>query len=290
MSALPLKILTKVLISGGLVALAVAGNCGRASAAARQAVDLELVIATDVSPSIDQAEARLQREGIASAFRHPEVIQAIQSGSLGRIGVAYIDFSSREYDKLVLNWRVIHDKATAAGFSEALRKAPPSFGRHTSISDAIALGVLLLEGNDLEGIKKAIDISGDGPNNWGRDVNLARDDAVAQNIIINGLPILGDGAYPDLDKYFINCVIGGRGSFVVVARGFQDFARAIRNKLILEIAAEPMRSPILKVAAPAVPRPSPLPRRGVNPPANREGCENRFGFGPFGGFNFPPPR
>ena len=265
-------------------------GAGPAFSAARQAVDLELVIATDVSPSIDEAEARLQREGIAEAFLNPQVVQAIQAGSLGRIGVAYIDFSSRAYNKIVLNWQVVRDKTTAAAFASALRNAPPSFGRHTSISEAIGLASLLLEANDLDGTKKAIDISGDGPNNWGPDIALARNDAVAQNITINGLPILGEGAFPGLDRYFSNCVIGGKGAFIVVAQGFQDFARAIRNKLILEIASASEEPRLIRAAEQPALRFQPAPRGGNGRPLNQEGCENRFGFGPFGGFDFPPPR
>src|SRR6185295_1445269 len=132
-----------------------------------EAVDVELVIATDVSPSIDPQEAQLQREGIAEAFLNPQVVSAIQSGSLGKIGVAYIDFSSREFNKIVINWRVIKDKPSAAAFADTLRKAPRTFGRHTSISDALELGQFLLETNNLEGTKRVIDVSGDGPNNWG---------------------------------------------------------------------------------------------------------------------------
>src|SRR5882672_1240367 len=115
-----------------ILALAVLGLCGtKLSAAPMEAVDVELVIATDVSPSIDPEEAQLQREGIAEAFLNPQVVGAIQSGSLGKIGVAYVDFSSREYNKIVINWRVIKDKASAAAFADTLRKGPATLGRHT---------------------------------------------------------------------------------------------------------------------------------------------------------------
>ncbi len=272
--------------------------------AALEAVDVELVIATDVSPSIDPEEAHLQREGIAEAFLNQQVVNAIQSGALGKIGVAYVDFSSREYNKIVINWRVIKDKTTAAAFAEALRKAPATLGRHTSISDALELGQLLLEANTLEGTKRVIDVSGDGPNNWGRDVTLVRDAAVAKGIIINGLPIVDDhggfGTIPDLDQYFINCVIGGPAAFIIVAKGFDDFARAIRNKLVLEISSEtPARAknPLLMKVATAPPRGGArppqvesLPRQPARP-QNQAVCQNRFGgFGPFNGFDFPPQR
>ena len=266
---------------------------------ARQAVDLALVIATDVSPSIDAQEAHLQREGIAEAFANPQVIQAIQAGSLGKIAVVMLDFSSTEYNRVVLDWRAIGDKNAALAFSDAVRRQPRTFGRHTSISQAIESAMLLLDASNFEGTKKVIDISGDGPNNWGRPVNLVRDEAVAKKITINGLPILGDpaefGYVPDLDKYYANCVIGGPAAFIVVARGFPDFARAIRQKLIAEIAsAAPVNPLLVKVAAARAPEPAPAQRPQPNPrlpvqTLNEKGCGNQFGgFGPFNGFDFPP--
>jgi len=276
-----MTIRTTLLAAAAFVFAALAASVSHA--AAPEAVDLALVLATDVSPSIDYSEAHLQREGVAEAFLNPQVVEAIQSGSLGKIAVAAIDFSSREYNKIVMNWRIIHDKATATAFGEAMRKAPTNTGRHTSISDGIELAELLFETSNLEATKKVIDVSGDGPNNWGRPMNVVRDEALAKGIVINGLPILGSA--PDLDSYYQNCVIGGRGSFVVVASGFDDFARAIRQKLIQEIAsAAPAKARVVKVQA------APLPRGGFSPPINEKGCENQFGgFGPFNGFDFPPP-
>jgi hypothetical protein len=275
-----------------LASLAALAASSARPAARIEPVDVELVIATDVSPSIDGEEAQLQREGTAEAFLDPQVIQAIQAGALGKIGVAYVDFSSRQYNKIVINWMVIKDRASATAFATALRNAAPGYGRHTSISEAIELGEFLIEGNNFEGTKKVIDISGDGPNNWGRAVNEVRDEAVRKNITINGLPIVEDegfGSYPNLDRYFANCVIGGAGAFVVTAKGFRDFARAIRNKLILEIAArDPVPAPLLiKVAQAAGPRPMPAPtiRPRAGAPLNERGCENTYGFG---GFDFGP--
>ena len=253
-------------------------------------VDIELVIATDVSPSIDRAEAKLQRDGIIAAFENPQVIDAIQSGSLGKIGVIAIDFSAREYTKIVTDWMVIKDKASAEEFAQIMRKTPTSTGRHTSISDAIETAEVLLEENRLEGTKKVIDISGDGPNNWGRQVNTVRDEAVAKGITINGLPILGSAT--DLDKYYMNCVIGGPASFIIVANGFADFARAIRNKLIQEIAlVQPVRMQHhrLLVRVADTPVPVPRPRGGYTAPLNEKGCENQFGGFDFRGFDFPIP-
>ena len=229
-------------VAGGVLA----GPAFAAAARAAESVDLELVIATDVSRSIDHQEALLQREGVAAAFRNPAVIRAIGSGILGRIGVAYIDYSSRAFNKVVIDWTVVHDRASAESFAARLLAAPLTFGRRTSISDAIELAQEMIESNALEGTRRAIDVSGDGPNNHGRLVSAVRDAAIARRIAINGLPIVNErGAFnsrfylPDLDKYYLGCVIGGPGAFLVVANSFEDFARAIRRKLILEIAGAP---------------------------------------------------
>ena len=212
-------------------------------AQARKYVDLELVIATDVSRSIDSDEARLQRQGIAAAFKSDEVIRAIGTGVLRRIAVAYIDYSSRSWNKVVIDWRIIHDRASAHAFADELLKAELTFGRRTSIADALEHGVHLIESNDIEGTRRVIDVSGDGPNNFGRYVDAVRDETIAKRITVNGLPIINEtnsvfSRYnlPDLDLYYRGCVIGGPGAFMVVATYFKDFARAIRRKLILEIA------------------------------------------------------
>ena len=217
-----------------------------APASAKEYVDLELVIATDVSRSIDSDEARLQRQGVAAAFRSKQVIDAIQSGVLQRIAVAYIDYSSRDWNKLLIDWKIIRDQESAYAFADALLKPELTFGRRTSISDALEHAVRIIDGNDIEGTRRVIDVSGDGPNNFGRFVDKVRDETIARRITINGLPIMNDTSnvfsrynLPDLDNYYRGCVIGGPGAFLVVARDFKDFARAIRKKLILEIAGLP---------------------------------------------------
>jgi hypothetical protein len=214
-----------------------------APVAAKEYVDLELVIATDVSRSIDSDEARLQRQGIAGVFRSKQVIDAIRSGVLRRIAVAYIDYSSRDWNKLLIDWQIISDRDSANAFADTLLKLPLTFGRRTSISDALEQSRDLIDKNDIEGTRRVIDVSGDGPNNFGRFVDTVRDETIARRITINGLPIMNDrnnvfSRYnlPDLDNYYRGCVIGGPGAFMVVARDFNDFARAIRRKLILEIA------------------------------------------------------
>lgn len=251
---------------------------------AAQQVDLELVIATDVSGSVDSTEAWLQRKGVADAFRNKDVVNAIRAGSLGRIGVVYVDFSSRFYNQVVVDWRVISDEQSATALADTLVRLPRTFGRGTSLSDAIEFGVMLLETNTLRGTKRTIDLSGDGPNNQGRNIVEVRDEAVAKGITINGLPIIDPYGYDQsagLDEYFGACVIGGPGSFYQVAKGFTDFARAMRRKLVLEISdAGPLetRSLLTKVAQLTPPRQQLLPPKPDTPPLYEPGCDGRRGF------------
>jgi hypothetical protein len=243
-----------------LAAAAIAVFCVAQStggAAPTEDVDLALVIATDVSYSVDDNEARFQRQGAVAAFRNPEVIKAIQSGPRGRIAVAYIDFASVGSNKVIAGWHIVHDKASGEVFADMLEAAPRTLGVNTSISSGIELAEHLLDTSGYSAGKRLIDISGDGPNNEGHLIMRARDEAVAKGIVINGLPIMTpadqfDIYYlPDLDKYYAGCVIGGPGSFIQIARGFEDLERALRRKLILEIsdAKAPGRSMIVKVAA-----------------------------------------
>ncbi len=206
-------------------------------------MDLELALAVDNSASVDTGEALLQRQGYVDAFRHPSVIQAIEEGHLGRIAVAYFEWAGEEVLSIVADWTIIEDRESAFEFANKLASAPPGNHPGTSISSAIEYAVPLIQTNAFNGRRRVIDISGDGPNNSGGLVVAARDRAVMAGMTINGLPILnvGDGKLsyfniPDLDLYYRNCVIGGPGAFVVVADTFSDFARAVRRKLILEIA------------------------------------------------------
>jgi hypothetical protein len=205
-------------------------------------VDLELALGIDISRSIDPDEAQLQRSGYVAAFRHPRVHAAIRSGMMGRIAVAYYEWSG--YDqRIVASWTVIGNAASANGFADALAATQPETGSRTGISAAIDFGANLFDGNGVEGMRRVIDLSGDGPNNWGDLVNIARDRAVARRITINGLPIVNDRPsfsgrppMPDLDLYYRDCVIGGPRAFLIVASSFEDFSRAVLRKLILEIA------------------------------------------------------
>jgi Protein of unknown function (DUF1194) len=227
------------LLGGAMAALAVLP--APAAPAGQIQVDLKLVIATDVSRSINGEEARTQRNGLAEAFLNPDIIKAIQSGALGRVAIAMVDWSSPEYARVVLDWTVVKDKASSEALAQKIFSLPRTPGRRTSISSALELGTLLLEGSDgdIVATRKVIDVSGDGPNNDGGPLQEAHDKTIAAGIIVNGLPIMDENAngyYPDLDKYYAGCVVGGRGAFVIVVRSFKDFGAAMRHKLILEIS------------------------------------------------------
>ena len=239
-------------------------------ASAREAVDLELVMATDVSWSIDGAEAQLQRKGIADAFRDKAIIRAIRSGILRRIAVSYMDYSSADYNRIVIDWRIIHDQASAEKFAHDLLNNSLTSGRRTSISDAVEMAAEMIETNDIEGTRRVIDVSGDGPNNWGNLVHDVRDATIKRRIAINGLPIMNpadafNSRYylADLDLYYRGCVIGGPGAFYIVANSFKDYARAVRRKLVLEIAGavpnheHAPRAAMLKASSHSHLRPSP---------------------------------
>ena len=206
-------------------------------------VDLELIFAVDVSGSVDYEEAKLQREGYLTALAHPQVLAAVRSGMLGRIAIAYFEWSSHGQNALVANWAIIDGEASAKAFVKNVADIPVTRGRYTSIAGAIELGMPMFNGNGLNGTRRVIDVSGDGPNNSGPLVTFSRDAAVAAGITINGLPIVNERAepfgarqLPDLDLYYEACVIGGSRAFMVVAQDFTAFADAVRKKLVIEIA------------------------------------------------------
>ena len=223
------------------------------SLAEERAVDLELVLAADISGSMDLEEATLQRQGFVEALRHPEVIEAILSGPLRRIAVTYVEWAGEPHQTTLVDWTEIGDAGAAAAFAKAVEAPPVTTALWTSISTVIDYAAARFEDNGFRGERRVIDISGDGPNNRGAYVLDARDRAVAAGIVINGLPIVNDrpGPYglaplPNLDLYYEDCVIGGFGAFVVVANGFADFARAIRRKMLLEIAGRVPHRPLLQ--------------------------------------------
>jgi hypothetical protein len=221
-------------------------------------VDLELVLAVDVSGSIDEVEAELQRQGYSMAISHPRVIEAIQGGGYGRIAVTYVEWANSGYHRTVADWTLLSDEASAKGLAGALAEAPLVTAHWTSISGAIDHASQLFDGNGFEGLRRVIDVSGDGYNNNGRPAEYAREEAVAMGITINGLPIVnrrpnpwGSAPAANLDAYYEEYVIGGPGAFIVVAEDFDDFAAAVLSKLILEIADDTPapRAPRLQAAA-----------------------------------------
>ena len=219
-------------------------------------VDLELVLAVDVSGSIDSEETRLQRDGYVAALSSEEVLTAITAGPNGRIALAYVEWAGVAHIRMVVDWRLIDSRAAALDFIEELALSPPVTGRRTSISNAIHYTLPLFKGNGFNGRRKIIDISGDGPNNSGFPIVPTRDRAAADGVGINGLVILNDQPGPlgfpvleDLDIYYEECVIVGTGAFVLAADGFVDFGRAIRRKLVLEIADLAPRRPLLRPAS-----------------------------------------
>ncbi|MGK9231064.1 DUF1194 domain-containing protein [Inquilinus limosus] len=230
------------------------------AAAQEQPVDLELVLAVDVSRSMDDDEQALQRDGYVAALGHPEVIDAIASGVNGRIAITYVEWAGANSQVVILPWRLIDGAAAARTAAADLAEASGTVMRRgTSISGALLFTTGLFDDNGFDGLRRTIDISGDGPNNAGWPVTGPRDMALAKGITINGLPIIlkrgGFGGLPEpemLDAYYRDCVIGGPGAFTVPVRSPQQFAEAIRRKLVLEIAgAVPAVTPAAFVAVQA---------------------------------------
>jgi hypothetical protein len=207
-------------------------------AQAQQKVDLQLVLAVDASGSVNMTRFNLQKQGYAEAFRNPRVLDSIRSGSTGSIAVTMIQWTGPFQQVVIIPWTLINDRKSADEFADAIEKGPRQlFSGGTSISGAIDFSASLMPSNLFVGLKRVIDVSGDGSNNNGRSVTSARDDAVAKGIIVNGLPILS--LEPYLDRYYFDNVIGGPGSFMVPAESYEAFGAAVLRKLILEIAANP---------------------------------------------------
>jgi hypothetical protein len=217
-----------------------------AAASAAEDVDLLLVLAVDVSRSIDATKFQLQREGYAAAVADPHVLEAIHTGRTGRIGLTFVEWSGVGAQKVVIDWTTIGDTDSAKGFGDRLLEAPRSFADRTSISGAIEFAMGQLDKAPYEATRRTIDVSGDGTNNAGRDVAMLRDEAVAKGITINGLVILSDNPMswnPDhtnppggLANYYRNNVVGGPSAFVMVAENFNSFGQAIIKKMIAEVA------------------------------------------------------
>ena len=223
------------LLSAAAVALAVL-LCARIGGAT-EPVDLILVLAVDSSGSVDSKRFALQRNGYAAALTNPEVLASIRSGRNGAIGLIYFEWSGPQLHNGLVGWTRIDGEASAATVAAVLLSAPRTiFGGGTSISGAIDHSRALLQTSPFAAPRRVVDISGDGRNNRGRSLEAARTEALAEGLIINGLPILG--VEYGLDRYYEDEVIGGPGSFIVAAEGFEDFGRAILKKLLRDLVSE----------------------------------------------------
>jgi len=214
-------------------------------------VDVELVLAVDTSRSMDYEEVRIQREGYVEALRHKEFLDAVKGGLTGRIAISYFEWAGYVVPGSVLDWQVIETEKDALDFADKLEARPIATQRRTSISAAIVQGVSMLAASPYKSNREVIDVSGDGPNNSGDPVTPARDTALGTGAVINGLAImLRPSDVPEgLDKYYADCVIGGPGSFVLPVRKIEDFAVAVRRKLVWEISGLEPRPQIHKIAA-----------------------------------------
>ncbi len=218
------------------------------AAAAEDQVDLLLVLAADVSRSVDQPKFELQREGYAAAIVNPRVLDAIRSGRNRRIAVCFVEWSGAVSQNLVIDWAAISDAASAEQFSAKIRSAPRSFADRTSISAGIDFAMTQFQRSPFRSERRTIDVSGDGTNNSGRDVASARNDAIAKGVTINGLVILSETPLPwnpehtnppgGLTEYYRRNVIGGPGAFVLAAESFETFGKALIGKMIAEIAGK----------------------------------------------------
>ena len=245
----PLRTLAGICLAAATAATPASAQSPDRIDLAQEKVDLELVLAVDISVSMSRDELEIQREGYAAALTDPEVVRAITSGPYGRISLAYFEWAGVTSQKLIVSWTMIASAEDAAAFAARLDRIPAQQPRRTSISGAINFGVDLLAESPHEASRRVIDISGDGSNNEGPPVTAARDVAVEQGIVINGLPVMADKVnfsgndVAHLDVYFENCVIGGPGSFAIAINDWAEFPAAIRRKLLLEIARRPPAQP-----------------------------------------------
>ena len=220
-------------------------------------VDVELVLAVDISYSMDPDEQALQREGYVEALTSPEFLNTLRHGMHGRIAVTYVEWAGVIDQKIVMPWRLIDGRGRAEKVAAEISRAPYRRAYRTSIAGALSFSAPLFEENGYRGIRRVIDVSGDGTNNQGPLVTIVRDQVVAKGITINGLPIMlkrpnpATMDIPDLDIYYEDCVIGGPGAFVVPIREREKFREAIRTKLVLEIAGRTPEPRLVPAAAEA---------------------------------------
>ena len=268
----------------GLAALATAGSAVSQVQDGQRKADLELVLAVDISRSMDYEEHELQRDGYVEAFRHKDVINALMSGPEGRIAVTYMEWAGEGATYQVIPWTLIDSEAAAHAFADRLAEEQIRGERRTSISTALYAAADLIEDNDIAAFRRAIDVSGDGANNAGPPVEEAREYVLERNITINGLPILlnkpgqgfGNGYdIEHLDRYYKHCVIGGEGAFIAPVYDLKHLASTIRKKLVMEIAGldiEPDAAPIqFAEAEPAASAPA-LTRVQLKLPTEKSDC------------------
>lgn len=221
------------------------------------AVDVELVLSTDISYSMDYDELKLQRDGYVEAIQSAEFLNALKQGMHGKIAVTLVEWAGENDQRVVVPWRLIDGTATAKAVAAEMAAAPVRRAFRTSISGALIFSAKLFEANGFAGIRRVIDVSGDGTNNQGPLIVPTRDEVVAKGIVINGLPIMLKEPQPnsidikDLDIYYEDCVIGGPGAFVVPMREMDKFKDAIRTKLVLEVAGREPEPRVMPAAASA---------------------------------------
>lgn len=248
--------------TAALVAMGLSGSFAAPSADLRTAqraagipVDVELVLAVDVSYSMDLDELALQREGYAQAITSREFMNALKQGMNGKVAVTYFEWAGSNDQKVIVPWRVVDGPESADAVAAEISKAPIRRASRTSISGALLFGHQLFNASPYRGVRRVIDVSGDGPNNSGPLVELTRDELVKAGITINGLPLLlkrpnfSTMDIVDLDVYYEDCVIGGPGAFMVPVREHAKFVEAIRTKLVLEIAQRPPEGRVMPAQA-----------------------------------------
>ena len=232
--------------------------CAAAGAARAEAVDVELILAVDVSLSMAPEELAIQRDGYAAALTHPDVVRAIEAGVHGRIAIAYVEWAGDDVQHVIVPWTVIANAGDARRVAESLSLSPSNRARRTSISAMLDFAADLFAESGHRGMRRVVDVSGDGPNNQGAPVTQARDALTAKGITVNGLPLMttgiGYGArfdLADLDAYYRDCVIGGPGAFMIPVNDWSHFPEAVRRKLVLELAGRAPAPGIRRVSTAA---------------------------------------
>ena len=218
-------------------------------------VDVELVLALDISYSMDPEEQALQREGYVQALTSPEFLRALREGANGKIAVTYVEWAGAQEQRIIVPWRLVEGPESADALASEIARVPLRRAARTSVSGAILFSKELFATSGYRGLRRVIDVSGDGANNAGSPVTIARDGAISEGITINGLPILlnrpnvGQMDLINLDEYYEDCVIGGPGAFMIPIRERSQFVTATRTKLILEIAGRTPEPRVIRASA-----------------------------------------